>query len=94
MVEQARIKRLHDAPIGPDPPPILQLERTASSGRNLIVVMCGGSYVFFWARLPDSGADCMSTLLFNSGVNMNGPSNHFDLSYEIRTNCTPWLVRA
>jgi hypothetical protein len=50
MLEQARIKRLQDAPIGPDPPPILQLERTASSGRRAIVVMRGGSYSFLSAR--------------------------------------------
>lgn len=33
-------------PPGPVPPEILQWPKTASSGRRLIIVNCGGSYGF------------------------------------------------
>ena len=46
MLEQAMIKRLQAAPIGPDPPAILQCESTASSGRRAIVVIRGDLYGF------------------------------------------------
>jgi hypothetical protein len=54
MLEQASIKRLQAAPIGPDPPDILQCERTASSGRKLIVTISGGSYFCLSVRLDSS----------------------------------------
>jgi hypothetical protein len=49
-LEHWTIKMLHAAPIGPDALAILQCERTASSGRKLIVTTFGRSYVFLPAR--------------------------------------------
>jgi len=40
--------------LGPLPPEILQCPRTASSGRRLIIVRCGGSYVFLFPLLLGS----------------------------------------
>jgi hypothetical protein len=46
-----QFKAAQDALTGPEEAAILQNPRTASSGRRLIVVSLGGSYVFFSSLL-------------------------------------------
>ena len=67
-------------PIGPEPPDILPWVRTASSGRRLIVTICGGSYGF----LPASFISDTTPIVQHPTV-LSTPGYYFECCYEIGT---------